>query len=285
MKSTNKTNKTKHALCGLLSGLLLLAAGTRTLQAAVIAPAGLNPGDQFRIMFLTSGTRNATSSDISVYDAFVTAAALAGGLTTYGGNPVAWQVFGATPTVSGISRIPLSSPAFYRVDGTLIATSGSDLWDGGIAVPINRTETGAIVAIAQVWSGINNVDGSPFNARALGGTDVNGTANSDNLNALSLGHWFTGGLQNRNNLYPFYGVSEVLTVPRAHLRPAAARLRSDAPAAPPPRGGLNSRLGVPQGAATFLSPTCPPRSAICGSAAAALRATGMSPLLGRGPTF
>lgn len=36
MKSTNKTNKTNHALCGLLSGLLLLAAGTSTTCAGVV---------------------------------------------------------------------------------------------------------------------------------------------------------------------------------------------------------------------------------------------------------
>ena len=36
MKSTNKTNKTKHALCGLLSGLLLLAAGTAQTHAGLM---------------------------------------------------------------------------------------------------------------------------------------------------------------------------------------------------------------------------------------------------------
>ena len=216
MKSTNKTNKTKHALCGLLSALLLLAAGTHTLQADVLTPAGLNPGDEFRIMFVTSGTHDAVSSDISVYDSFVTSAAIAGGLTTYGGNSVNWQVFGGTPTSgTGLSRFPLSSPAFYRLDGAVIATSGSDLWDGFIANPINRTETGAIIGSpTSVWTGINNSDGTAFPSRALGGTDPNGTADATNLYNLAFqGQWMTGGLENRNTLRHFYAVSQVLTVP------------------------------------------------------------------------
>ena len=47
-----------------------------------INPATGNPwqtGDQYRLAFVTSGTRNATSPDIADYDAFVQSAAAAAG--------------------------------------------------------------------------------------------------------------------------------------------------------------------------------------------------------------
>ena len=43
-----------------------------------LVPAGLGVGDSFRLLFLTSTTRDATATDIEVYNAFVRAAAAAG---------------------------------------------------------------------------------------------------------------------------------------------------------------------------------------------------------------
>ena len=58
MKSTHKTNKTKHALCGLLSGLLsgllLLAAGTAQTHAGLLVPAA--PGDALYVANIGNNT-------------------------------------------------------------------------------------------------------------------------------------------------------------------------------------------------------------------------------------
>ena len=109
----------------------------------IVTPPGLNPGDQFRVVFVTSGTRDAESSNIAEYDAFVSSAATAGGLGTYQGNPLTWFALGSTPpNVSAISRLPTISPGLYLADGTKIADSGADLWDGTIDSPLNRTELG-----------------------------------------------------------------------------------------------------------------------------------------------
>ena len=40
-----------------------------------LLPDGLGPGDQFRLLFVTSGTSNASSGDINVYNTFVQNAA------------------------------------------------------------------------------------------------------------------------------------------------------------------------------------------------------------------
>ena len=37
----------------------------------IATPSGLNPGNQFRIVFLTVATTEATSSDIAYYNTFV----------------------------------------------------------------------------------------------------------------------------------------------------------------------------------------------------------------------
>ena len=65
--------KAKKILALLISGVF---ATTMASQAAVITmPSGLSHGDQYRIVFVTSTTIQATSSDISTYNAHVTAAA------------------------------------------------------------------------------------------------------------------------------------------------------------------------------------------------------------------
>jgi len=52
-----------------------LVAGPATLHAAIVAPAGLLPGEWYKIAFVTSGTTKAASLDIATYDDFVRAQA------------------------------------------------------------------------------------------------------------------------------------------------------------------------------------------------------------------
>ena len=102
----------RTSLLAFLALVVALGFGAQA-RADIITPAGLNPGDQFRIVFVTSEIRDATSSNIADYDAFVQTAANAGGQDTYNGNPVTWRVIGSTATVSAISRLPLTSPALF----------------------------------------------------------------------------------------------------------------------------------------------------------------------------
>ena len=64
----------------ILAGLL---GATMAAQGAVTTvPTGLNIGDQYRLVFVTSTTRDAASTDISVYNTFVNDLAAAAGLGT-----------------------------------------------------------------------------------------------------------------------------------------------------------------------------------------------------------
>src|SRR4051812_38888348 len=65
-------------------------------------PAGLNPGDQFRFVFVTDGIRDATSTNIADYDSFVNAEA---GGATYDGAVVNWLAIGSTDSVDAIAHV------------------------------------------------------------------------------------------------------------------------------------------------------------------------------------
>jgi hypothetical protein len=81
--------------------LLAAAAAIPPLTALagpITVPTGLNPGDQYRLAFVTSTTRDASSSNIADYNAFVTAAAnsdpLVAALNT------GWRAIASTPSTA-----------------------------------------------------------------------------------------------------------------------------------------------------------------------------------------
>jgi hypothetical protein len=62
----------------IVAAMLWLGSGSGgQAEAGIIlqTPAGLDPGDQFRFVFVTDGSRNATSTNIADYDSFVNAQA------------------------------------------------------------------------------------------------------------------------------------------------------------------------------------------------------------------
>jgi hypothetical protein len=136
-----------------------------------VTPAGLNPTDPFRVIFVSSAGRDATSPNIADYDAFITTLAHAAGLT-YKGAPVTGQALVSTPTVNANDpgRLPTTSTVpIFRVDGALVASGGPDLWDGAIAAPINVSETGIDVTSIIVWTGTTTAGtrGQPLGGEAF----------------------------------------------------------------------------------------------------------------------
>lgn len=178
-------------------------------RADFITPAGLNPGDQFRIVFVSSATRTATSSNIADYDTFIDNLATAAALT-YNGVDVTWFALGSTATVSAISRLPssASSPALYRLDGVKIADSTSDLWDASIDAPINVNEFVSGGITGQVATG-TSTSGTGFGGSALGGSS--GITVRGNPSATG-GNWIFASPQVQTGQWRVYGYSEVLTV-------------------------------------------------------------------------
>ncbi|MDP1592516.1 MAG: hypothetical protein Q8M07_32435, partial [Prosthecobacter sp.] len=82
---------TPRLLGTFIAGALLLATGGTPANAQLRPPPGLAPGERYRFVFVTSGTGDATNTDITPYDNFVSNAAVAAGLTEYQGQAVSWQ--------------------------------------------------------------------------------------------------------------------------------------------------------------------------------------------------
>jgi hypothetical protein len=186
-------------------------------------PAGLNPGDQFRFIFVTDGIRDAMSTNIADYDSFVNAQA---GGATYNGVALDWLAIGSTDSVDAIDHVGQATAPVFLSNGTLVATSTTPtgLWSEFIAHAINLDLVGNPLQ-TFVWSGTNPFGtgfGGPLGSRRpqTGSTTDPGAA------------WIDSGSSPGGDFRPFYGISSILTVPQ-----------NDVPE-PTPLGMLATALGI-----------------------------------------
>ena len=194
--------------CAMVSAFALPPAQANLL----LTPAGLQPGDSFRVVFTSSQRRDALSASIGDYDAFIAGLATAAGMDTYFGMPITWQVLGSTAGTSALDRVGLDSPGLYLRSGTKVADGGADLWDGTLDAGVFLDERGFFV------------EGPVFT-----GTFPNGRAAPDPLGGSALplvmlgfasalvsdSSWVTVGATFGGERWHFYGVSSELTVPVA----------------------------------------------------------------------
>jgi hypothetical protein len=185
-------------------------------SAAINTPPGLQAGEKFHLVFVTSGSTQAFTSNppISGYDTFVFNEAALNGLTTYDASFVDWYALGsfsqfAGPDVSAISRFNPSFPV-YRLDGVKIANDGADLWDGTIQNLLNVAPDLSTVN-AIVWTG-SEVNGSPAINNATLNNGLNNPRAGANLSTSSL--WISGTdfpYSTESHLYAFS--SELTVIP------------------------------------------------------------------------
>ena len=156
----------------LLTAMAIVALATVSASAGIIgelgildSSTGLNPGDQYRIAFLSTGTITGESADIATYNAFVQ------GLATTAGLGGTWNIIGSTATVDARDNTGtnptldgIGVPVFLMDGTSLYAADNADLWNGGNSIYLDIDENGD-----QVTS---NVD------RIIAGTMNDGTAHS-----------------------------------------------------------------------------------------------------------
>jgi hypothetical protein len=227
----------KLPIIGILSGVALATLGiSSAAQAAILLPS-LTPGSQYRLVFVTSGTRNATSTNIADYNQFVNNTAQAStnlntALTTAGLTPSAinWTAIGSTASVNArvnTATRPLPtdpSVPIYRVDGFAVASGvnvNADLWDGALTFPINVDEGGNQISNGNsVWTG---TDDQGLTSNPLGSSTYVrvGDAFVSNSNWVS---WGVGGpsgcafcivTPGPSGERRLYGISSIVTVPTA----------------------------------------------------------------------
>jgi hypothetical protein len=243
----------KLPFLGILSGFALATLGiSGAAQAAILLPS-LAPGSQYRLLFLTSGTTNATSSDINTYNTFVNNTAQAStvlnaALTAAGFTPSAinWKALASTTTTNANVNTSLQAtdPAFplYRVDGApiispttvspeiaandrnfneLFFNRANDLFNGTTTVPytfnaINVNEIGSNQTGSCGGFG-GNCAWTGFNALGIAaaplGESFPYSGDYNNAGDNSDSKWRNYLQLSSTNQFPLYGISSVLTVP------------------------------------------------------------------------
>ena len=214
----------------------LIVASSASAQS-IYQPLGLQPGDEYRLLFVTDGKRNALSAEIADYNAFVASEAnqpnsLVGGLATdwfaiASTNDVdAIGNTGTDPSPPGDTGVPI-----YLVDGaSRIANHYDHLWAGAqvllLSAP-NLTQYGVAPSSPQnnVWTGTD------YNGVAGG---IGGAIGADNTPTLGssvspVGRWINNNFTSvASEAKSFYAISSILV---AVPEPSAVTLLALAAAA------------------------------------------------------
>jgi hypothetical protein len=199
-----------------IATLVLAVAAGSVAAVPITVPVALNPGESYRLAFVTSTSRDATSADIADYNAFVTAVAnTQAELAALG---TTWMVIGSTPTVDARDNTGTATaggvPIFLLNDvSSKIADDYADLWDGGLDATLDIRENGLPGITTFVHTG-TAIDGTGLVVgptgyqlgsvlrHTIGGTGTTGNG------------WVDSGIYSGNtSMRPLYAISGVLTVP------------------------------------------------------------------------
>lgn len=233
VRSRRKTNESMRALCGLMLGLLLVVgASAAQAQSIITVPTGLSPGDQYRLLFVTSTKRDATSSNIADYNSFVSA--VANSVPALASLGTTWKAVASTSTVSALANTgtdwtpagPTGVPIFL-LNNTKLANDYDNLWNvtGRLLQQPIITEKGVVFNLgAQIaWTGTSGQPGQQGLSAypgalsfSLGGIHPlwGRMTSTDNL-------WVDGNTTSPDESLPLYAISGVLTVPNLDSPPVA----------------------------------------------------------------
>ncbi len=184
------------------------------------ADAIYDPGTglAYHLAFVSRATFEAIDITIDNYDRYVQGAANVAGIGESVG--ISWYAIVSTDYIHARNHAVVSAPV-YLLDGTKIADSFDDMWDGTLDAPINRTELNTVLdsewpATSRVWTGTQ--------PNGLGGNDTvgigSGVATYGSSNSADS-NWVSSGDDPYVALYHLYALSSpLMSVPE----PATAGL-------------------------------------------------------------
>jgi hypothetical protein len=145
-------------MCISLTVLSVSGTASATLIESI---AALEEGAMYRVLFATSTTTQAISSDIAFYNSFVSTAADSGSVT--GSLGLSWKALASTAADNvrnhtGIQNSDDSLVTMFNTLGEVVAVSGQDLWDGGLNAAIGYDANGAIACTIRcgAWTGFRS---------------------------------------------------------------------------------------------------------------------------------
>ena len=178
----------RYAMCISLTVLSVSGTASATLIESI---AALEEGAMYRVLFATSTTTQAISSDIAFYNSFVSTAADSGSVT--GSLGLSWKALASTAADNvqdhtGIQNSDDSLVTMFNTLGEVVAVSGEDLWDGDLNFAIGYDTDGASACITffcATYTGFNRFGAS---SDPLGSMDIHVGSNNaiDNTWALIL---------------------------------------------------------------------------------------------------
>ncbi len=180
--------------------------------APITVPTDLNPGDKYRLVFVTSTTRDATSTDIAEYNAFVTT--LAAAVPELASLGTTWKAIGSTLTVDARDNTDTNPNVatgvpIYGIDDVRVAHDNSDLWDGNILANIGVIEDGSSpIWDPRAWTGTSTIGTRSLNHElgALGPNVERGAPTETSF------WWIADGDGNKHDQRHLYAISGELTV-------------------------------------------------------------------------
>ena len=182
-------------------------------------PDGLVPGNKFRLLFATSGTSDATSTDIADYNTFVQAQAAAGH-TDIQDHSASFRVVASTAAVDARDNTGTTGTgvAIYWLDGNKVADDYADFYDNTWDDEANSTnQSGAaesLFATAELPFTGSNSDGTEnlvsSTSHALGADTVTvGLPNSSTDQADPLSSIYNYA---KTETRPFYAISGIFEI-------------------------------------------------------------------------
>ena len=200
----------------IVAAITLALWGSPRLEAGIVinTPAGLNPGDTFRIAFVTDAATNGLSNNIGNYNSFVNADATAeagGGSVLYNGNPLSFKAIGSTPAVSAIANIGQSGAPVYLVSGSEVASSDltttGGLWSASLLAPIGEDLQGNVFSTEEAIFTGTLTSGASSTSPLGTATPIFGVSGYTNF------YWIDNFGSDARVPLQMYAISQPLTVP------------------------------------------------------------------------
>jgi hypothetical protein len=129
-------------------------------------PEGLNTGDKYHLIFNSSSSTDATSGDISYYNAIVQDDANTAEIGQSEG--VLWKALASTSSVHARDNAVIGGTTpVYNMNLELVATGHDDMWDGSVGSSLAWNESGTS-NFDDAWTG-SHTDGTAAIGLTLGG--------------------------------------------------------------------------------------------------------------------
>lgn len=180
---------------------------TTSCKLPYMHPPGLELGDQYHLVFVTSGTRNAQSANIGDYNSFVQMQAEASVLPL---PSTTWKAIASTQGTSAKANVGSGSGPVYLVDAsTAVSSSIAELFDGtSLQAPIDTTQDGNVIASLNfAWTG--TAPGGVSSDNPLGSVEPE----RGDLRATDGQLWLTANNSELSSVgQPLYAISGPITV-------------------------------------------------------------------------